>query len=72
MDLTIPGGLGGRETLQRLRAIDPTVRGIASSGYSNDPILASFETYDFKGALSKPYTLNDLSKIVQKVVSDPL
>ena len=47
MDLTIPGGMGGKETIQKLRNIDPMVKGIVSSGYSNDPIMASYERYGF-------------------------
>ncbi|HET9929703.1 MAG TPA: response regulator, partial [Polyangiaceae bacterium] len=56
LDLTIVGGLGGKDTLQRLLEIDPTVRAIASSGYASDPILASPSLYGFVGVLPKPYT----------------
>jgi CheY-like chemotaxis protein len=56
LDLTVVGGLGGRETLARLRALDPHVRALASSGYSEDDVLAQPESYGFSAILPKPYT----------------
>lgn len=61
MDLTIPGGMGGKETITRLKQIDPAVKAIVSSGYSNDPIMADFKKYGFIDVLSKPYTVESLS-----------
>jgi PAS domain S-box-containing protein len=69
MDLTIPGGMGGKETLTKLRQIDPQVKAIVSSGYSDDPIMASFKDYGFCGVVSKPYTLKALSEIVHTVIA---
>ena len=60
MDLTVPGGMGGREALDHLRAIDPQVRAIVSSGYSSDPVLGNFRHYGFRGVLPKPYSLDQL------------
>jgi CheY-like chemotaxis protein len=60
LDLTVPGGLGGRETLAGLRGIDPAVRAIVSSGYSDDPVLADFRAYGFAAAARKPFTLDEL------------
>jgi PAS domain S-box-containing protein len=65
MDLTIPGGMGGREAMERLIAMDPGVRAIVSSGYSNDPIMADHATYGFVGVLAKPYRRNDLLAAVR-------
>ncbi len=51
MDLTIPGGMGGKETIQKLREIDPNVKAIVSSGYSDDPVMADFKNHGFCGLL---------------------
>ncbi len=68
MDLTIPGGMGGKEAIQRIRRIDPAVKAIVSSGYSNDPIMSAHEKYGFKGVLPKPYDGNQLSQVLDKVI----
>ncbi|MBF0559413.1 MAG: PAS domain S-box protein [Nitrospirae bacterium] len=68
MDLTIPGGMGGKETVQRLLAIDPSVKAIVSSGYSNDPIMANYREYGFRGVLIKPYRHIELNDILQNVI----
>jgi PAS domain S-box-containing protein len=68
MDLTVPGGMGGRDTIKELLKIDPAVKGIVSSGYSSDPIMASYRTYGFSGMVAKPYRLTDLAKVVRAVM----
>jgi PAS domain S-box-containing protein len=68
LDLTIRGGLGGREALEQIRSGDPSVRAIVSSGYSHDPVMARWADYGFKGVLVKPYTLEDLAAIVDRVM----
>ena len=68
MDLTVPGGMGGTETLKKLREIDPGVTAIVSSGYSNDPIVTEYGKYGFRGVVCKPYTLKELSDAVQRVI----
>jgi two-component system cell cycle sensor histidine kinase/response regulator CckA len=67
MDLTIPGGIGGKETMERLLEIDPDAKAIVSSGYSNDPIMAEHEKHGFVGALPKPYNINDVGKLLRRI-----
>ena len=64
MDLTVPGGMGGAEAMKQIRAIDPGVVGVATSGYSNDPVMASFGDYGFAGTVAKPYTVADLTQAI--------
>jgi PAS domain S-box-containing protein len=68
MDLTIPGGMGGKETIQKLREIDPTVRAIVASGYSDDELVANYRDYGFSGALIKPFRMEELRTVVAKVI----
>ena len=67
MDLTIPGGMGGRETISKLLKIDPHVKAVVSSGYSNDPILGDFRKYGFSGAVTKPYRVEELENIMHTI-----
>lgn len=69
MDLTIPGGMGGKETLALLQQINPEVRAIVSSGYANDPIMANFRAHGFCGVFPKPYTIEDLSQALTAIFS---
>jgi len=69
MDLTIPGGMGGKEALRKLKGIDPGVKAIVSSGYSHDPIMADYRKYGFMGVITKPYRVKQLSEEVRKVIS---
>jgi DNA-binding NarL/FixJ family response regulator len=68
LDLTVPGAMGGKDTLARLLEIDPQVKAIVSSGYSDDPIMADFLKYGFRGVLAKPYQVSELSKILHDVI----
>ncbi|MDH5700385.1 MAG: ATP-binding protein, partial [Nitrospirota bacterium] len=68
LDLTIPGGLGGKEVIRRLLTIDPQVKAIVVSGYSNDPVLANYQEYGFKGRAAKPFNLVDLSVVLHSVL----
>ncbi len=68
MDLTVPGGMGGKEAVQLLLEIDPEVRAIVASGYSNDPVLANYQRYGFQGALKKPFDKADLKRELARVL----
>ncbi|MGD9850026.1 MAG: PAS domain-containing protein [Nitrospirales bacterium] len=70
LDLTVPGGMGGKEVIGELRELDPHVKGIVVSGYSNDPVLAHFKEYGFKGRVAKPFNLVDLSNVLNAVLND--
>ncbi|MHB8067777.1 MAG: PAS domain S-box protein [Desulfobaccales bacterium] len=67
-DLTVPGGMGGKEALSRLLSIDPQIKAIVSSGYSDDPIMADFRTFGFQGVISKPYRIMELSQALAAVI----
>lgn len=71
MDLTVPGGMGGREAMERLRAYDPEVKAIVSSGYSRDPVLANYRLHGFQGILPKPYGLAQLRRALRDIVPLP-
>jgi two-component system cell cycle sensor histidine kinase/response regulator CckA len=68
LDLTVPGGLGGVETLERLRALDREVRAIVSSGYSAAPVMADCRSYGFAAAVPKPYTASELESVLLDVI----
>jgi CheY-like chemotaxis protein len=67
MDLTIPGGMGGREAAALLRDIDPQARLIVSSGYSNDPIMADYRQYGFSSVVLKPYGIDEIGKALNSI-----
>ncbi len=67
MDLTIPGGLGGKEAAEHILAFDPTAHLIVSSGYSSDPVVANFRQHGFSGAITKPYNMNDFKLALSSV-----
>lgn len=69
MDLTIPGGMGGKEAAKQLLKIYPDAKIIASSGYSNDPVMSNFRDYGFAGVVSKPYTIWKIGKILKGVIT---
>ncbi len=69
MDLTVPGGMGGKEAVQRLLEIDPAAKAIVSSGYANAPIMADYRRYGFTGVIPKPYNIHELGKILHNVTA---
>jgi len=70
IDLTVPGGMGGSELIQKLLKIDPEVKAIVSSGYSNDPIISNFENYGFKGFITKPYRIKEINQTLHEVLAN--
>ena len=66
LDLTIRGGMGGKEAIKRLTEIDPNIKAIVSSGYSNSPVMTSYKDYGFIGVVAKPYSINELKSIMNK------
>ena len=68
LDLTIPAGMGGKETMAELQKINAGVKVIVSSGYSNDPIMARYKEFGFSSVISKPYDINDLNDVIQSVM----
>ena len=69
MDLTVPGGMGGKEAIRKLLELDPKVNAIVSSGYSNDRVMADYRGYGFQGVVTKPYKIQELSEVLQEVIS---
>ncbi len=70
LDLTIPAGMGGRETVKELLSIDPDVRAIVSSGYSTDPVMSDYETYGFRGVMAKPYSISQISNTLREAIDN--
>ncbi|HHJ51827.1 MAG TPA: response regulator, partial [Caldithrix abyssi] len=68
LDLTVPGGMGGKKTIEKLLRINPNVVAIVSSGYSNDPIMAEYEKFGFKGVVSKPYSAEQLIAVTNELL----
>jgi PAS domain S-box-containing protein len=68
LDLTVPGGMGGKEAVQKLLEMDPQALALASSGYSDDPVIARFRDYGFAGVVSKPYSLKDLENALKQLI----
>jgi two-component system cell cycle sensor histidine kinase/response regulator CckA len=67
MDLTIPGGMGGKEAARELLAFDPQAKIVVSSGYSNDPVMASCREHGFVAVINKPFKLEDLADLLHRV-----
>lgn len=65
LDLTIPGGMGGKDAIGFLREIDPSVWAVVSSGYSHDPVMAEFTDYGFNAVVSKPYIVAELGRALR-------
>lgn len=68
LDLVVPTAMGGKECIQKLRQIDPNVAAIVSTGYSDDPVVANYQDYGFRGVLSKPYKINQLKEVLEQFI----
>lgn len=68
MDLTVRGGMGGKDAIQEIKKLDPNVKAIVSSGYSNDPIMAEYKKHGFRGVIVKPYKIEDLAEALQSLL----
>jgi signal transduction histidine kinase len=69
-DLTIPGGMGGREAMEAIIKMDPRARGIVMSGYSDGPVMENFRDFGFRMALRKPFSLKDFKRAVREALAD--
>ena len=69
MDLTIPGGMGGKDAAQQILAIDPKACMIVSSGYSDDPIMSDYRSFGFSGAIAKPYKMAEFGQLLSSILS---
>ena len=68
MDLTIPGGMGGKEAIGKFKEIDRNAKIILASGYSDDPVMSKFEEYGVISAIAKPFRLEELGEILHNVI----
>jgi two-component system cell cycle sensor histidine kinase/response regulator CckA len=70
LDLTIPGGIGGREVVKQLLEIDPKVKAIVSSGHADDPIMSQYRECGFSAALLKPYSIESMKKTLSSLLNE--
>ncbi len=68
LDLTVPGGMGGKECVRKLKGCDPDVRAVVATGYYTDPIVAEYEVYGFRASVRKPYRLDELASALMQVL----
>jgi DNA-binding NtrC family response regulator len=61
--------MGGKETIKKLMEFDKNVKAIVSTGYYNDPVMAEYKKFGFLGSLNKPYKLQELSELLETVIS---
>jgi signal transduction histidine kinase/CheY-like chemotaxis protein len=70
MDLTIPGGLGGKQAAKQIHSLFPNARLIVSSGYSNDPIMSNYQEYGFSSAIAKPYNVGEVEQVLSSFIKE--
>jgi CheY-like chemotaxis protein len=71
LDLTVRGGMGGRDCLRQLLELDPHVKAVVSSGYSEDPVMFDYRSYGFRGIIVKPYQIETLAEVLHRVIEGP-
>jgi two-component system cell cycle sensor histidine kinase/response regulator CckA len=69
-DLTVRGGMGGMETIQRLKEIDPDVKGIACSAHGGSPVMTDYKEYSFCAAIAKPFSISALGVLLDEIVTE--
>ncbi len=67
LDLTVPGGMGGREAMENILAINPMVKAVVSSGYVNDAVVRDYKKYGFSGVVAKPYSIEQFRRVIESV-----
>jgi len=70
MDLTIPGGMGGKYAVQKILKINPEAKVVVASGYSNDPVVAHYQEYGFKGSIVKPFQWKELNELINSLLAN--
>jgi two-component system cell cycle sensor histidine kinase/response regulator CckA len=70
LDLTVKGKMGGKETIIELQKVDPGVKAVVASGYSDDPIMSEYKEYGFRGCILKPFDIEELSRVIEKVIAE--
>lgn len=68
MDLTVPGGMSGKECIVEILKIDPQAKVVVVSGYSNDPVMARYQDYGFVASIAKPFELAELDKTINNIL----
>ena len=68
LDLTVTDGIGGEESIELIRGLDPGAKVIVSSGYSNSPVMSRYAEHGFSEVLRKPYTINEIRETVLRVL----
>ena len=66
--LTVPGGMGGERAIAELKKLDPSVKAIVCSGYSQDPVMANYAEYDFVGVMPKPYSASQMADLLHRLL----
>ncbi|HUK16917.1 MAG TPA: response regulator, partial [Bryobacteraceae bacterium] len=69
LDLTVSGGMGGLETAAKLKELEPSLKLIVSSGYSDAPVMSDFAQYGFDAVIRKPWTVPELGEVFRKVLA---